>query len=137
MLDLLLGQGGGGFVKNDDLRMEGNRLGDFNHLTLGNGHGAHDRLWVNGNFQLIKNCGGILKHFFLGDNGQSFDHLRITPQPDIVHHTALKRLVQFLVHHGDAVIQRLPGGFEIDFFILQIDVAFVLCIYTKQAFHQR
>ena len=64
MLDLLLGQRGGGLVKDDDLGVEGNRLGDFHHLALRYGHGAHDGLGVDADVKLLEDLHGVLIHLF-------------------------------------------------------------------------
>ena len=85
--------------------------------------------------QLFKYSHGILIHFLFIDGNTGY--LRITAQPDIVHNAALKGLVEFLVNHCHAIIQRLFTAFEVDFLAVQENLSAVLGINTKQALHQR
>ena len=134
VLHLLLRQRGGGLVKYDDFRVIGDSLGDFHHLSLGNGHGAHDPVGVHLNAQLFEHLHGVLVHFALVDHGTDGG---IPSQPDVVHDRALQGLVQLLVHHGDAIFQGFLTAFEIDLFSFQVDAAAVLGINAEQALHQR
>lgn len=59
----LFGQGRGRFVEYDDLGVEGDRLGDFHHLSGSHRHGAHDLLRVHIDFQFPEDRLGVLQHF--------------------------------------------------------------------------
>ena len=134
VLHLGLRQGGGGFVKDDDLGIVADGLGDLHHLPLGHGHGGHDGLGVHVDIQLFKNLLGALAHDGLADH-QPAD-LGVPAQPEVVHDAAGQGLVEFLVHHGHAVFQRFLGAFEIDFLSVQQNRAAVFVVDAEQALHQ-
>ena len=135
MLHLLLGQRRSGFVKHDDLGIEGNRLGDFHHLPLGYGHRAHDGLGVDVDAQLLKDLHGVIVHLLFRNDRGSLD-FGIAAQPDVVHYIAAQGLVQLLVHHRDAVVQRLARGAEVDLLAVQKDFAVVFIVDSEEALHQ-
>ena len=133
MLHFFLCQRGGRLVENDDLGIVGNRLGDLHHLPLRNRHGGHDPLGIHLDAQLIEDGHGIVVHFlFLDETGSG----GIAAQPDVIHHIALQRLVQLLMHHGNTVVQGFPAAPEVDLLAFQIDMASILDIHAKQALHQ-
>ena len=134
VLHFFFREGGGGLVKDDDFGVIGNSLGNFHHLPLGNGHGAHDALGVHVDAQLIKNCLGVFIHLLFVDGNAH--HLGVTTQPDVVHHRTLQRLVQLLVNHGHPVIQGFFTAFEIDFLAFQVNVTLILVVNTEEALHQ-
>ena len=135
MLDLVLRKRGGRLVKYDDLRTIGDRLRDLDHLTLRNGHRAHDPVRIDIDAQLVEYFHGLPVHFGLVDHQSEM--LRVTPQPDIIHNRALQSLIQLLMDHGHAIVQRLSAVFEVDFFAFQEDGSTVLVINAEQALHQR
>ena len=55
-------QRGGRLVKNDDLRIVGNGLGYFHHLSLGDGDRAHNPRRAELNVQFFKNTQGFFAH---------------------------------------------------------------------------
>jgi len=57
-------------------------------------------------------------------------------EPHIFHHVQARYLVQFLVHHGDAMIMGMPGIVDMDFLAFKGNAAPVFFVYTEQAFHQ-
>src|SRR5699024_783833 len=62
VLYLGLRQGGGRFVKNNDLGIVGYRLGDLDHLPLGDRQGGHDGLGVYADLQRIEDFLGARSH---------------------------------------------------------------------------
>ena len=103
--------------------------------TMREGHGAHDALGIDVHAELVEHGPRVPEHLLLihhdpADGG-------IAAKPDIIHDRTLERLVQLLVHHGDAVLQRLLGVFEVDLSALKVNVPLVLLIDAEQAFHQR
>ena len=134
MLHLFLGQRGRRLIKYNDFRVIRDSLGDLHHLSLGNGHRAHDPLRVDVDAKLFKNRFCIAEHLRLVDDNAR--DLRIPPEPEVVHDRPFERLIEFLMHHGDAVHQRLLAAVEVDLAALEIDVAAVLVVNAEQAFHQ-
>ena len=134
VLHFLFRQGGGGLVKDDDFGVIGNRLGNFHHLPLRNGHGAHNPSGIHIDVQLIKNCLGVFIHLlFVYSHTQG---LGIPTQPDVVHNRALQCLVQLLVNHGYPVVQGFLTAFEIDFLAFQVNMTLILVVNAEEALHQ-
>ena len=133
VLHFLLSKRGGGLVEHDDVGMVRDSFGNLHHLALGHGHRAHNGARVHMDAQIIKNRRRISEHLFFGREGP---HRGIAAEPDIVHNIALECLVQLLMHHGDAVFQRLFRGFEADFLPIQQDLPAVLAVNAEQALHQ-
>ena len=137
VLNLRLRQGGGRFVKDDDLGVEGNRLRNFDHLPLRNRHRAHHGSRVDVDPQIVKDFLRIVVALLVGDKRQSLFDQRIASQPNVIHDRALERLIQLLVNHGNAVVQRFSGGFEVDLFTVEVNVTGVFGINAEQTLHQR
>ena len=134
VLHLGLGERGGGFIEDDDLGIVADGLGDLHHLPLGNRQRGHDGLGVHMDIQLVEDLPGALAHGALADHDAA--HLGIAAQPKVVHHAAGQRLVELLVDHGDAVLQRLLRVFEVNFLTVQDDGALLLGIDAEQTLHQ-
>ena len=134
VLHLGLGQRGGGLVKDDDLGVIADGLGDLHHLPLGDGQGGHDRLGVDGHLQGAEDLVGTLGHDALADHDTA--HLGIAPQPQVVLHSAGQGLVQLLMDHGHTVFQGLLGAFEVDLLAIQGNGAGVPVIDPEQTLHQ-
>ena len=130
----LLGQRGGRFIKDDDLGIVGNRLGNLHHLTLGNRKGAHDAVGVHVDLQFLEDLHGVLIHLVLIHHDAALEG--VTAQPEVVHNTALEGLVQLLMHHGHAIFQCFLAVFKVDLTAFQLDGALVLGVDSEQAFHQ-
>ena len=108
VLHLRLRERRGGLVKDDDLAVVADGLGDLHHLPLADGHGGHDGLGVHGDLQLPENLLGAPAHDLLADH-QAPRRRGLAPQPQVVLHAAGQGLVELLVDHGHAVFQRLLG----------------------------
>ena len=131
----LLGERGGGFVEHDDLGIIGNCLGDLHHLTLGDGHGAHDAPGIDVDAELVEDGLGVPVHLLFIHHDPA--DRRVAAKPDIIHDRTLEGLVELLMHHGDAVEQRLLGVFEVDLSALEEYMPLVLAVDAEEAFHQR
>ena len=144
-LNLRLGQGRGRLVQHNNLGVEGNSFCNFHHLTARNGHGGHDgtRVDVDAEFlkiQILKDLHGHVVFGLVGNEGHlSAAELdsRIAPEPNVVHHATLQRLIQLLMHHGDAVVQRIAGRLEVNLFAVEPDCARILAVNAEKALHQR
>ena len=135
VLDLVLGQRGGRLVQHQYLRVVGDRLGDLDHLALGDGQRADDGLRVHVDLQILEDglrlgvhLPGV--HHADGVQGEA-------PQVHVLHDGAAQHLVQLLVHHGHAVVQRVAGARERDGLALHRNGAAVAGIDAEQALHQR
>ena len=134
MLHLFLRQRRRRLIKYNNFRVIGNRLRNFHHLTLRNRHCAHDPVRIDINAELFEDFNGIVVHFLFVDHETGC--FRVPAQPEVVHDRALERLIELLVHHSDAVVQRLLAAGKVDFPAFEIDMAAVLVVNAEQAFHQ-
>ena len=134
VLDLVFCQRGSRLIEHDDLGVVGNRLGDLDHLPLRNGEVADDPLGIDVDIERFKDLLGLVVHalavYQRAVHGEA-------AQPDVFHDAAAQHLVQFLMHHGHAIVQRVAGVDEVDFLAFHEDGAGVLLVNAEQAFHQR
>ena len=135
LVDLLHGQGGGGLVQNDDLRVVGDGFRDLAHLTLGNRHIPHGLGQVHGHTEFAEQLGGLFLHSSLVNNAGGID--RIAAKEQVIDDVAFQALVQLLVDHGNAVFQGIFGPGKADLLAVEEDLAFVLLVGAKQALHHR
>ena len=110
VIDLVLCQGAGGLIQNQDLRIVGDGLGDLHHLAFGHGQLSDDLPRINVDLELLEDSFRVSVHFCSIHKAESRG--REAAQPDVFHDVAAEHLVQFLVHHGHAVIQSIPGAGE-------------------------
>ena len=134
MVDLLLGQRGGGLVHDDDLRVVRERLGDLDHLHLRNRQIGHLLARIHVDAQLVEDRLRVAVHLGMIDEEPL---LGIAPQPEVVHHRHLRHQVQLLVHHGNAVLQRFLRGAERDRTATEQDLACIGTVDAEQALEQR
>ena len=137
MLDFLLGERGGRLIKYDHLGVVRHRLGDLDHLPLRNRHFAHNGLRIDIQPEFFEQLLGRGIHLLLACQRNAGGDLRESAQPHIVHDIALQRLIQLLMHHGNAVFQCLLGVCKVDFPAIQVHMSAVLGIHAEQALHQR
>ena len=88
-------------------------------------------------FQPVEHLFGGLIHFLFAGKRNAAGNGWEPPEPHIVHDVALERLIQLLVNHGNAVVQRFSGGFEVDLFTVEVNVTGVFGINAEQTLHQR
>ena len=134
VVHLFLGQRGGRFVHDDDLGIVGERLGDLDHLHLGDRQGRNLHLGIDVDIQLIKDALGVVIHLAVVDKPPLGG---VAAEPHVVHHGTLQHQVELLMHHGDAIFQRLFGRGEVDLLALEEDLALILLVDAEQALEQR
>ena len=134
MLNFVLGQRGGGLVEHQDFCIIRNRLGNFNHLSLGYRQIADDRTRIDVDLKILKHFLGIAVHLATIDKA-ILD--RESAKPDIFHYIAAQNLIQLLVNHGDAVIECIAGIGKGYLFPIDLNRAFIFAVDSKQALHQR
>ena len=135
MLHLVLGQRAGRLVQHQYARIIGNGFADFHHLALGHGQLADDLLRVHIDLQPFEDRPGLVVHPLAVHDAQLVGGE--TAQPDIFHHVAAQHLVQLLVDHGHAVVQRVPGACERHGLSIHRDGAAVAGVDAEKALHQR
>ncbi len=138
-LYLVGGQGGGGFVQNQDLTVGRDSLGDFHGLHLRNAQLAQHLLGVEVHANFFQKFGGIGIHFVVvnhGDEAQQLLH-GIPAQEDILTDGTGGNGLQLLVHHGDTHFQRFQRVLDIDLLALVNNFAFVHLIDAEHTLHER
>ena len=103
LCDLLLAQGGGGFIHDDELGVQGDGLGDLHHLLLA--HAQLAALHMNVNLRVaqgLQRLLGLPVHPGIVQQDALFNG---APHKHIVRHRELLDNVQLLIDAGNA---RLP-----------------------------
>ena len=134
MFHLVLGKRGSRLVKHQDAGVVGNGLGDLDHLPLGDGQIADDRAGVYIYIEALEHGLGVVVHLAGVDQTALGGE---AAQPHVFHDVAAKHLVQLLMHHRHAVVQRVARAGEIDGLAVHQDFAAVARVDAKQALHQR
>ena len=135
LLDLLGHERGGGLVQYDDLGVVGDGLCDLAHLALGDRHVAHGRVQVDREAELAEEVGCLLAHAALVNDAQRVR--REAAEEQVVLDVAVQALVELLVHHRDAVLERVLGTGEGDLLAVEQDGSLVLLVGAEQAVHHR
>ncbi len=102
MLDLALGQRGSRLVHDENVGIVGDRLGDLDHLAIGDGKVADLRLRIERNVELLEQRLGPATHLVMLDETEGIQ--RLAADPDIFGHRHEVHQVEFLMDHGDAVL---------------------------------
>ena len=121
-------------IQNDDLGIVRDGFGNFTHLPLGNRHIAHGLGQIDSHAQLAEQIGCFLLHLPFVNHAHRVD--RVPPQEQVINHTALQALVQFLMHHCNSVFQRGFRAGKTDLLAIEENLALILLISTEQTFHQ-
>ena len=111
---LLHGQGGGGLIQNNYLRIVGNCLGDLTHLPLGDRHIPHRLGQIDGHAKLAEQLGRLFLHAALIHDPHGVGG--VASQEQIVDDIPLQALVKLLVNHGDSIFQGIFWSGKADFF---------------------
>ena len=136
-LNLVLGQRGGGLVQDQHLTVGRNRLGDLHHLHLCDAQRAQLGPRIDVQLQLFQKSLGVLVHFGVVHGGDNAVFLGgVAAQPDVFGHGTGRDGLQLLMHHGNATVQCIQGGGDVDLLPFVFDLAFVHLINAEHAFHQ-
>ena len=118
----------GRLVKHEKFRVIRNGFGDFHHLSLRYRQGTHDHFRIYVDFKIFKKLGRIFIHFALRNQSE---FRRVSSQPDIVHYVALQNLIQFLMHHRNAVFHGVFRSGKFNFFALDFYAARIFFINSE------
>ena len=95
-------QRGGGLVHNNDLGVEGKRLGDFYQLLFRRGKFAHDAVYVEGKAQAIQKLARLNTESFPIDSFAAI----VAAQKDVFRHGKRVDEVEFLENNAQALFLR-------------------------------
>ena len=134
LLDLRLRQRRGGLVKDDDLGLVGNGLGDLAHLLLTDRQIAHLFRGIDIDAQLIEELLGLGVHLGIIDDGALHE---FAADEDVLRNGQVVHHVQLLVNDDDARLLRLLGTMEFDFLAFIGDGSGILGVDAREHLHQR
>ena len=137
-LYLVGGQGGGRLVQDQHPAIGGNRLGDFDALHLADAELAYLLVGVKAHADLLEQGGSIFVHLFVIDDGDKAEQLlqRIPAQENILADGPRGNRLQFLVNHGDALLQGVHGVADGDRLAVDLDLPFIHFIDAEHTLHQ-
>jgi len=127
-LDFLFGERRGGFIHNDQLRVEHERAADGDHLLLRDGEGADQGVEVHVEIDPRDGLFGDLAHPFPVDKLPLRGEFGVERQ--IFHHGEVREHGKVLVDDLDAALDRLDGGDLRQVFAVELDIAGVHRIHA-------
>ena len=137
-LNLVGSQRRGGLVQNQHLAVGADSLGDFHRLHLRHAQLAQLLLGVEVHAHPLQQGGGVLIHFFMIHHREGTEFLGgIAAKIDVFCHTAGGHGLKLLVHHGDALAQRVQGIGDVHLLALVVDLALIHLVNAEHTFHQR
>ena len=114
------GEAAGGLVEGQHLGVEHQRLGDLQHLPLGDGEAAHLGGRIDVFAQPFQRRGRGPAHRLAVDEAQLG---RQVAEHEVLLHAHVRHQVQLLVDHRDAGLDGVPGGAEVHAPAAQFQVA--------------
>ena len=85
----------------------------------------------------LEHLGRVRVHLFVVDHRDGTELFGgVASHINIFADAALRDGLQFLMHHGNAPVQRIQRAFDLDFFTLVNDFAFIHVIDAEHTFHQ-
>ena len=137
-LALVLRQGGGRLIHNNQLRVIGQRLADFNHLHFCSAHAPQRiRGAKEGDLKAVQQLLRLPDQLLAIDDSGLAD-LRLTPDKNVFSHAHVWHKAQLLKDHGDALSQclmdRQRGWLKV--FSVEPDRSGVCAMRADQDLHQ-
>ena len=135
MRDFLFGQRGSRLVHDQDVGVVRHRLGDFDHLPIGDAEVAHFGLGIDADVEPIEQFPRAPPHLVVPHEAQAVE--RLAANPDVFRHRHVIHQVEFLMDHRDAVLQRVERRSQTDFLALESEGAGVRLVDAGDDLHQR
>ena len=132
--NFLLRQSGGGLIKDDQLCVMGNCLGNLTHLLLADGQLVHLLPWIDINMQFVEQRPGILDHFFVINPDSLF---RLASDKNVLGHGQIPDHVQLLMNNNHAGILCLTRILKFYFLAFVGNRSGILFVYSGENLHQR
>jgi hypothetical protein len=120
---LVLGQRGGGFVENEDLRVLGERLDDLDELLLPHAERAHRRGRIEIDLETIQQRLRLAIHARPVDEGSPAAWF--AAEEDVFRHRHLLHERQFLINHREPGLLRVFDRFKACLDAIHLKAAFV------------
>ncbi len=135
MLDLALRDRRGRLVHDEDVGIVGDGLGDFDHLAIGDGKVADLRLGIERNVEPLEQRLRPSTHLVMPDEAECIQ--RLAADPDVFGDRHEVHQVEFLMDHGDAVLERVERRRQLDLLPLQLEGARIGRVDAGDDLHQR
>ena len=135
LVDLRVGQRGGRLIHDQHAGIEGEGLGNFHHLLLGDGQVGHLGARVELEMHLIKKLFCLLVDFLVVQENSRLG-ARFASNEDILRHGQVGHQVELLVDHADAQVLGSTRVGNVDFVAFVNNVPGVFFINARQDFHQ-
>ena len=135
VLDLALSQRRRRLVHDQNVGIVGHRLGDLDHLPVGDGEIAHLCFRVDRDVESFEQRLGALAHLVVTNEAEGVE--RLAPNPDILGHRHEAHQVELLMDHGDAILKRIERRMELDFLALEFERAGIGRVDSGDDLHQR
>ena len=124
----------GRLVHDEHAHVTRDRLGNLDHLLLGNGERAHQRSRPQVHAHAIQDGARLPFQFRPADEER---WSRFAPDEDVLHHGEIGHQVQFLVDDGDAQLLGMVGVVDLNRLSAKQDFAAVRHVDAGENFHQR
>ena len=139
-LSFLFRQHRGRLVEQDhqlavDALFQGQHLGQFHHLALGERQPRRDGLRVDSEVHLVQLQAGGGRHLLPVDHAEGRE-LLFEAEEDIFHHAQVGQQRLFLEHHADAGLHRGAGAGEAGRLAVDQDLAAIVLVAAVQHLHQ-
>ena len=126
---------GGGLIHLDDARVVADRLGDLDHLLLGDGQEPHSPgRSKSGDAELGEESLGVTVHLGGVDEAAT---TRLPPEVDVLGDRALGQEVELLEHRGQAGLLGLDRVAEGNLVAVQLDRPLVSLVDAGEDLHER
>ena len=136
-LDFVRSQRGSRLVQDQHLAVCGNSLCNFHHLHLCDAQCTQLCVGVDVQLELFQQVIGIFVHLGMVHDGDGTSLLGgVAAQPDVLGHSTGRDRLQLLMHHGDAAVQCIQRGGDVDLFAFVLDLALVHLVNAEHTFHQ-
>ena len=135
VLDLRVGQRGGGFVHDDDLGVHQKRAGNLHDLLVGGVQVAHHGAGVQAKRHALKYLPGFRDHARMVQKAVFL--FQLPADEHVLIDREVVDEVQFLMDEGDARVQRLAGVLESLRLVVQQNLPRVGPEHAAQNIHQR
>ena len=123
LLNLIGGQGGGGFVHDDDLGVVRYRLGNFHDLPLTYAQVQHQSVRIDIDLQILQNSFALLIPLPVVDHPPALEGL--VAQEDVGGNGLVQQQVEFLVDNVDAQLLGLLGVLQMNLLPLVVNASAV------------
>ena len=134
-LHIRIHQRSGRLVHDQHVGFVGNRLGDLDHLPVGDAERADPDVRADVDVEPPEQFHRLAAHLAMVDEAETVG--RFAADPDVFGHRHRRHQVQFPMDHGDAVLQRVQRAFQPDVAAVEFEGAGIGRVDAGDDLHQR